>query len=145
MRGITSGMVVDRPFKLGIFDTVELGDLLDALRAIRNQRAEVRFDFAGFAPAQFHSYRGFYEHVAITPAHRTSPVEVRDCVTALEAVLRDGVHGYKGGHYRVDRRTPVWVSERDRVDETTIVGLAWQTHEGEDGDVIRIRTGWSPT
>jgi hypothetical protein len=89
------------------FGTLSLGELLDRVRGARPDIG-VRFDFAGMAPGQVASYRGFYEHLAVEPIKDHVTVEVFR--NSLQRALGATFEGYKGGTYRMHENTPVWVS-----------------------------------
>ena len=110
-----------------------LGQLIDALEKRKRDEEtgapqRVVFDFCGVAPVGCHSYRGFYDHLALDPAEvsLTSPaVPTVDSVLAmLRNALKDEFCGWKGGNYRMRRETPLWVDQRGEANGTAIVGIA---------------------
>lgn len=117
---------------ISLFGTVTLGALIDALEPL--QKAEkfdaddkdsarsVYFDFGGLVPHYFDSYRGFYDHLAIT-YHNAEAPSVSDLLAKLKAADGQVFDGYKGGSFRMDRRSPVWVANHGNCDSTAIVGL----------------------
>lgn len=91
----------------------------------------VRFDFGGFIPRKVNSYRGYYDHLAIgyDEDYSNQPV-VRDLLAELRSAIGKTFQGYKGGDYRMDERTPVWVGNYGHCSNTAIVGIAdcnWTT------------------
>lgn len=115
------------------FGTTTLGALIDALKR-RDATHSVYFDFAGFVPAGIDSYRGYYDHLAIGFASAFAKP-----VTALlgDLLACDGqtFEGYKGGRYRMNLDTPIWVANRGETGSTAIVGIA----DAEWVTVIRTR------
>lgn len=118
---------------LSLHGTVRLGSLIAMLEPYELRPAslsparearDVYFDFGDLAPEGLHSYRGYYDHLALAfGAPRGKPVDV----TVLLAMLRNAngheFRGYKGGEYTMNLSTPVWVSERSVASATAIVGL----------------------
>lgn len=110
-----------------------LGDLIDTLEHLPGE-ADVRFDFpSGFIDHRrnhFDSYRGYYSHLAI--AYRdpdASPfIDMPICTVGrlLDMALRtDGMRltGWKGGEYRMDRTTPLWVANPGDWSRQAVVGV----------------------
>lgn len=86
---------------------LRLGDLIDGLRAAR-QDASVEFDFGGLKPKGVDSYRGYYSDLALS--WDSVGLDVARLLKVLEAADGEVFTGYKGGDYRMDRSTPVWVA-----------------------------------
>lgn len=110
--------------KKSVFGTATLGALLDALNAAP-VAAHVRFAFCDVLPTTLSSYRGFYDHLALgwsgdgNAALRTA----RDLATDLAAADGKTFEGWKGGTYRMNRETPVWVDNPGRYSGTGIVAI----------------------
>lgn len=100
---------------------------LGALIALLEQRPadnSVSFDFCGLMPAGVRSYRGYYDHLAIghtadCPAHPTVATLIRELRGAVGQIFE----GYKGGSFRMDENTPVWVSNYGESHSTAVVGV----------------------
>ena len=111
--------------KTTLFGTTSLGALVDALAPIKPD-ANVWFDFGHTVPTDLHSYRGLYDHLAVGWAYIDDMPEV-PTVEAVSRVLDDAdgreFVGYKGGSYRMDRDTPVWVDRPGDASGTAIVGI----------------------
>lgn len=101
-----------------IYDTMSLGDMIDALE-LADRDAYIEFDFCGANPTKVDSYRGYYDHLAIGWEER-GVTKVRDVLDDLREAVGKTFEGYKGGDYRMDRDTPVWVSNYGRCDSTVI-------------------------
>jgi hypothetical protein len=105
--------------------TISLRGLIELLEA-RPKDQTVRFDFGGFAPKGIDSYRGYYDHLAIGYAEPEPPWEDPKVGSVL-AMLREAngktYEGYKGGDFRMDLDTPVWVANWSHSPGTTIIGV----------------------
>jgi len=102
-----------------------LGELIDALKRC-NQDASINFDFCMFVPAGLRSYRGYYEDLALgfeTGDRGYDMRKVGSLVGHLEDCMYALFEGYKGGHYRARRDTPMWVDNSGDASGTAIVGV----------------------
>lgn len=106
--------------RLPLHRGMRLGQIIDALSSV-DENANVQFDFGGFEPTGIDSYRGYYSDLALSFG------ETGMAAGALLCELRDadgGVfEGYKGGDYRMDRDTPVWVANYGRSDGVAVVAV----------------------
>lgn len=100
-----------------------LGSAIEDLSAIAGDWL-VYFDVLSLVPRSLQSYRGFYDHLALGFDARG-----HDHVTA-EALRRElakavGAHftGYKGGTFRMDATTPLWMANGGDVTERRICGF----------------------
>lgn len=87
---------------------MSLGDFIDALAAIKDERLPLVCEDGRFL-GTFGSYRGYYSDLALQPVK-----EAVSCGLVLtRAVECDGktFQGYKGGDYKMDRYTRLWVSD----------------------------------
>ena len=78
-----------------------LGNLIAALEAAPPD-ATVPFGFN-----EPHSYRGYYEDLAFEPAEN---VRVADMLTEAKVCLGRTFEGYKGGNYKMDGWSRVWLA-----------------------------------
>lgn len=103
-----------------------LGQLIDAFEK-RPLDHGVFFDFGNMVPSgELNSYRGFYEDLAIG-FERISPSfpDVEDMLSGLRRVtLGVEFEGYKGGRYKMDRETSLWVANIGESTGTIITGIA---------------------
>lgn len=82
----------------------------------------IRFDFGYFTPVGFHSYRGYYEDMAIGYTE-----DVYDSLTSgewldhLKSFFGQEMCGYKGGDYTVLENTGVWVARDSSMNTGTII------------------------
>ena len=66
----------------------------------------------GFGEAD--SYRGFYQDTAFAPAKNTT---VAKMLVFAKAALGNTYTGYKGGEFRMDKDTDVWIAEYGNLGE----------------------------
>lgn len=99
---------------------ISLGALIDALNEYAPDK-QVYFDFCGVRPGAVASYRGYYDHLAISPSDK--PRTVRDLVDELAACVGKVFEGYKGGDFRMTRDTPMWVSPYGESHSTAVTGV----------------------
>lgn len=109
------------PLELSILGTAALGSLIAALERQPPENL-VRFDFCGIGPTGVNSYRGFYDHLAIGWEDH-APTTVAGLLKTLREAVGQVYEGYKGGHYRMTRSTPVWVANYGQCDSTAIVAV----------------------
>lgn len=101
-----------------------LGELIDKLEAAPKE-SQIQFDFCHCVTCGVDSYRGFYEQLAIGWAPQGSGrwPNVADFLPSLRDAVGKTFTGYKGGEYRMDRGTPVWVSNYGETSSTAVVGV----------------------
>jgi hypothetical protein len=123
---------------------IALGDLIALLEA-RPQDQGVSFDFCGLVPTSVDSYRGYYDHLAMGWSADGAP-KVADLLGRLREALGAVFTGYKGGEFRMDADTPMWVANYGRSDSTAIIGISecdyWafiETARCEDWDGGTVR------
>lgn len=110
---------------------LRLGDIIDALKPVKDD-SRVEFDFGGFEASGIDSYRGYYSDLALSFAEAglTAGALLKELEDANGSVFT----GYKGGDYRMDRSTPVWVANYGRSHGVAVVAV-----EDQDWRVL-IRT-----
>lgn len=100
-----------------------LGELIEALEK-QDQKKPVKFDFCYFSPDGVHSYRGYYEQLAIGYSYKEADVPtVEEFLKVLTNALDEDFYGYKGGQYKMGKNTPVWVDQPNHASGTAIVGV----------------------
>ncbi len=113
----------------GIFQTVELGELIDWLERRRRSQEdgptqEVWFDFGHFRPAlTMHSYRGSYEQLGIGYVDQGDVPTLDTLIGCLQGANGATFHGWKGGAYVMGLDTPVWCEQWGDGNSTAIVGI----------------------
>lgn len=86
-----------------------LGDMINYL-AIVSPGKTVVIDDNGLSPGDEMSYRGYYSDLALTEDNG-EPKTVEELFTQLEGALGREYTGYKGGEFKMDEKTPLWISE----------------------------------
>ena len=107
------------------WQTATLGSLIDTLGKCA-QGHEVVFDFCGTVPRELISYRGFYDHLAVTWKPRVNSdddMTVADFLAMLKGAVGQTFEGYKGGEYVMSRETPVWVDNYGDCTRTAIIDI----------------------
>ena len=97
---------------------------LDALIELGRANEHVMFDFVYFHPTCIHSYRGYYQDVALG---YESGYPGKLTVQSLRDLCFDAIgsefEGYKGGNYTMSTATPVWVGNPKEAGRTAVVGV----------------------
>lgn len=97
-----------------------LGDWIDTLSALPPD-AEVVMD-CGTVPDRLGSWRGAYEELTLENDTKRDPHTVKELLyDALQAVGKTFT-GYKGGHYVMDRSTPVWADDYGDYERRMLLG-----------------------
>jgi hypothetical protein len=112
-----------------MLETITLGELIARLEALPEDRA-IEFDFGGAIPTSFNSWRGVYADLALgfgIHGFNGGKIETNETVTGL---LKKAKHanggtygGYKGGHFTMNKNTPVWVDNYGECTKTAIKGI----------------------
>lgn len=125
-------------------DAMPLGEIVEALRradmsGVDRDWCPVDTPFGWLAPSHLHSYRGFYDQLALTVEHERhdEPWLTREELVRLFAgAIGKGFTAYKGGNYCMTAESLVWVTlDSSRTSDLVIVGVT------EDGV---IETGEAP-
>jgi len=117
-------------------DRLDLGEIIDLLSK-RDLDDLVRFAFVGLTPRKCLSYRGYYEDLAIGFTEE-GVLTVREFLQDLQMAVGGLFAGYKGGQYRMTRKSRVWVANYGLTSDTAITGI-------EDcGSPTLLRTAWMP-
>jgi hypothetical protein len=56
------------------------------------------------------SYRGYYEQIALEPVSSDGMI-ARALANDIRRLMRDGMEGYKGGHFVPGEHTAIWVAQ----------------------------------
>ena len=104
--------------------TIRLGELINKLKSLP-QSDSIAFDFGGFIPGRFESWRGNHSDLTIT--YEVLKNHNRVLVGGLLANALDCDNktflGWKGGNYKMDLDTPVWVDMRGECSYTGIIDI----------------------
>lgn len=103
---------------------LRLGDLINAFESVQ-PGARVEFDFGGFEPTDIDSYRGYYSDLALSFGE--VGLSAGDLLAKLRASDGATFKGYKGGEFRMDRTTPVWVANHGKSHGVAVVGIEVQS------------------
>ncbi len=123
-----------RTQKLAQNDQMTLGALIVKLRGVpkntdyRDKR-EIVFDFEGMHPIQFSSWRGSYWELALNFRPKGDPLTLKTFLTLCEETVGKTFCGYKGGHFFMDRDTPIWVANYGDCSETALVGVTYNAQQ----------------
>jgi hypothetical protein len=104
-----------------IVNQMTLGKMIDVLRR-KDPKASVYLDFVHFRPKGIHSYRGYYDQIAIGYATDVDPT-VKDVLEMLEGAVGQTFTGYKGGEYGMDWDTPVWIANHNESGSTAVTDI----------------------
>lgn len=114
-----------------------LGDLIDALKSVKDKKASVRFDFGYMKPKQIESWRGSYDELAINYSEDDDDSEkVSHFISRLNQCIGKTFVGYKGGDFVMKKNTPVWVANHGQAANTAIFGIK------DFGYQVIIETGY---
>lgn len=127
------------------YGPMTLGELIDALDATyrtplpeyfankADKERNVYIDWCDLRPGTFHSYRGYYDHLAFDFEVRGTKT-VKEFLSQCRKANGDHFTGYKGGDFKMDSRTPVWVSQWGDNSHWGVVGV------DDDGYTVRLKT-----
>jgi hypothetical protein len=106
---------------------VRLGELIDALSS-RPKEDEVFFDFCRHFPTGLSSYRGYYEQLSLHHGfedydRKDKPMTVGALLELLRGAVGKTFTGWKGGEFRMDRNTKVWVDNPGDCFGTAVDGV----------------------
>ena len=122
---------------LTVFGTVSLGTLIEELSKIQDNalKMPVYVSMFGMSPSGVDSYRGYYDHLAIQCRYDHDVMTVKEFLDKLRFSVGAVFTGYKGGEYRMNKNTPVWVSRYGCADGNQIVGL----HVNDYRVILKVR------
>lgn len=107
-------------------EQMTLGELITALKR-KDPERPVYFDFVHFQPKGIHSYRGYYDQLAIGYNNEAGyNMRVSELLPLLRDALGATFQGYKGGDYVMSENTPVWVANYNEAGSTAIVDVVDQ-------------------
>jgi len=111
---------------------LSLGELISKLEAIpptwksyeeEDEPKRVYFDFGYLHPTHLMSWRGSYEELAIGFSEDDEAPTLEKFLGDLKSALGKEFTGYKGGEFKMDRLTPVWVANYGNSGETGVSGV----------------------
>lgn len=103
---------------------LKYAELVDAVSKLKPDTI-IRFDFGYTTPCGMHSYRGYYEDMAIGyKDDEFGNLLAGQWLDELKSFSQQKLHGYKGGTYDVRHDTTIWVSKHiSEVTGTMITGI----------------------
>lgn len=110
-------------------DQLSLGELIKKLEFISHSNKDeepwVVFDFADAYPIGLSSYRGYYDELAINyGAYEYDDLpSLRAVIKLLKEALGKIYTGWKGGEYKMDKDTPLWVANDGGCTKTMVTGV----------------------
>ena len=122
------------------FGTITLGGLIDALEewcvaaekdskgAAGAKKLHVFFDWAWATPKSLDSYRGYYDHLALGFGPEDESMSVGELLIELNGAIGKTYTGWKGGDFKMDRKTPVWIGNSGHCSGTVITGVGSETY-----------------
>jgi hypothetical protein len=87
------------------------------------QENEITFDFGGYIPTTFDSYRGFYDQLALGFDTGVASVSVATLLYNARDAQYETFQGYKGGSYRMTPDTHLWADNYGKWTSTAIVDV----------------------
>jgi len=106
-----------------------LGDAIEQLTKFGKYYVVV-FDGTNLSPGEEMSYRGYYSDLAFDEGNEPKTVDA--FAHQLSAALDQEYTGYKGGEFRMDPKTPLWVSEYGEASGVAMMSM----HLAEDRIII---------
>ena len=120
-------------------EQLTLGELITRLENLIKKDGNdksVCFDFEYLAPANFASWRGAYEELALGWKESSNDLSVQNLLTMCKNTVGRKFNGYKGGTYTMSKDTPIWIANQGRSGNTALIDV-------EDmGHVVILHTAW---
>ena len=110
-----------------------LKNLIEALEALPTGAVVVCGDAPEQHPGDGASYRGYYSDLSFEPTG--APVTVEAFLAECRSCLGQTFTGYKGGDFRMDDDTPLWIAEYGSAPGRAIMGV----RVAGDNAVLEIR------
>jgi hypothetical protein len=126
---IDNAVKASRANTLANSDQLTLGELILKTEIIlkdlkgRNEEATVRYDFEYLFPTSIDSWRGSYNELALNYKSEGEEMSVSDFLQMLKDCIGKTFTGYKGGEYKMNRLTPVWVANYGRSGNTAVIDV----------------------
>lgn len=101
-----------------------LGELIDKLKALSGE-ANIEFDFGAANITALGSYRGYYDQLALgyEGEYGTKMMTVGELLKDCEEAVGKTYQGWKGGDYRMDRDTNIFVANSGCTSNTYLVDV----------------------
>jgi hypothetical protein len=111
-----------RSYELTEDDQITLGELIDGLEQADPAR-DVYLDWNRLGVAGLGSYRGYYDQLAIGYADDGNAMTAGDLLKDCRAAVGAHFEGYKGGQFRMDRNTRIYVANHGSSAGVGLVGI----------------------
>lgn len=112
---------------------ITIGELLEKLHAVQDNKAMVVYDFCGIIPTKINSWRGVYAEPALgwkVWSYKDTDVMVSTLVEELEQAIDGRMYfGWKGGEYFYTKDSPLHVDNPGESSDTAIFDVldcGWQ-------------------
>lgn len=113
---------------------ISLGKLIEIIEKLLGSNkvdgdSSVYFDFADYSPTGLSSWRGIYSELAITYGYKEVAVVI-DFLTQLKQSIDKVFNGWKGGDFKMNKDTPIWVANPGRCHNTGVIGACASEYRG---------------
>ena len=139
--------------RLATSGQITLGQLIEKMEVIvknhaerateGKEEAEVRYDFEYLFPTDFDSWRGIYAELALnfnmndrSGEEQVEPLTAIQFLALCKKTLGATFFGYKGGEYRMDENTPIWVANYGNSGSTALLDVV------DGGYIVILITGY---
>lgn len=116
-------------------EQLTLGEFISRLEGVQNKEVPVYMDFEYLAPTRFASWRGSYDELALgfcLDGYNESDKPIKS-VAELLAHTRECVgevfEGWKGGAFKMDATTPLWVANTGNSGHEMITGIEYNEYQ----------------
>ena len=109
-------------------EQLTLGEIIEQLQTVgvrseTNEPKSIQYDFAYLQPTYLSSWRGDYSQLSLGYEENSRECLATNLLQNLKLGLKETFTGWKGGEYRMDENTKVWVANAGESANTGIVGL----------------------
>jgi hypothetical protein len=127
---------------VSLYRPLTIGELSNLIKNASSDQAVI-FDFCGQCPVGIDSSRGDYSEPSLLWGERKYVEErkgwgstVADLRQLLDRAISEEFTGYKGGHYRFNSDSPLWVDNYGEWSATGVVGVQFDHHWFSDTLVL---------
>lgn len=123
---------------MSMSEGLTLGELINKLKEFPED-AYLFIKPFNLTPSIFTSYRGYYEDLSLNydTIDNCGYAKVGDLLKASEECIGKTFYGWKGGEFKMDKNSTVWLANSGETTELQIKDLV---DEYEDGSYINILT-----
>ena len=124
---LNNAIAVSRQETLSKNDQLTLGELILKLEPIVKKQGEdeatVRYDFEYLFPNDIDSWRGSYSELALNFNTEGQEMKVSDFLKMLKECIGKEFTGYKGGEFKMNKYTPIWVANYGNGGNTAVIDV----------------------